>query len=321
MTNKSYLFKHVKFPNNLISNISKPRMNIVKLNDIHAFQDHLKQIGSAGRLLEKELANKGNGKKKWYVDGICDVCDAKSSFLLDWNYSDGTVPNFRERMVCQTCNLNNRQRFMGMLIKKIISCQPKIKIYLYEQVTPFYQFMKALTHTVKGSEYLGWDMAPGQIVNDIRNENALQLSFSDGEFDVIISNDVFEHVPDIKLALQESVRTLQKDGILLVSIPFHINKIETVQRAEITDSKKIINLLPEQYHGNPISEKGSLVFYDYGWNFLDFCKDAGFEDAYVLGYYSTKHCHVGGNGFQSIIVAEKTKGKLDKILDLIKKEP
>jgi len=63
-------------------------------------------------------------------------------------------------------------------------------------------------------------------------------------------------------------------------------------------------LLPEQYHGNPVSEKGSLVFYDFGWDILESCKAAGFNDAYLLSYYSLFYGHIGG-GLQMMFVAEK----------------
>ncbi len=67
---------------------------------------------------------------------------------------------------------------------------------------------------------------------------------------------------------------------------------------------KLTHLLPEEYHRNPVSEEGSLVFYDYGWDFLDFFREAGFSDAYMQPYYSLWQAHLG-IGLQSIFIAEK----------------
>ena len=67
---------------------------------------------------------------------------------------------------------------------------------------------------------------------------------------------------------------------------------------------EIIHLLPEQYHGNPISEKGSLVFYNFGCDILDMLKEAEFGDVYMLSYYSYFLGYLG-YGLQFIFVADK----------------
>ena len=40
-------------------------------------------------------------------------------------------------------------------------------------------------------------------------------------------------------------------------------------RAKLGNDGRIVHLKPEQYHGNPISEKGSLVTVDWGF---DICR-------------------------------------------------
>lgn len=37
-----------------------------------------------------------------------------------------------------------------------------------------------------------------------------------------------------------------------------------------------------EYHGNPMTDKGSLVFYDFVWDLLNMIKDAGFKDVYII---------------------------------------
>jgi hypothetical protein len=53
------------------------------------------------------------------------------------------------------------------------------------------------------------------------------------------------------------------------------------------------HLSPPEYHGNPVDERGSLVFTDIGWDVLAQAMDAGFSDACVLAYYSTLYGYVG----------------------------
>ena len=78
------------------------------------------------------------------------------------------------------------------------------------------------------------------------------MSFNDNSFDVILSTDVFEHVPDIHKTLSEAYRVLKENGTMLISIPFDVNKNETIQRA-VFENDKINSLLPEVYHVNPVS--------------------------------------------------------------------
>jgi SAM-dependent methyltransferase len=255
--------------------------------------------------VEKLIAEVNIEQEQWYHIGFCEVCRSAQKFMIDWRFSDGINPNYRERVVCQNCRLNNRQRFMMKLLSdQIDKGLERQVIYCYEQVTDFYKTIikKHQSHTIIGSEYLGFDHKPGEIRNGIRHEDALHLSFSDESLDFIVSNDVYEHVPDIEQALSEAFRVLKEKGKLLISIPFYSGRIESVKRVELIDGKPIY-LLPEQYHGNPLSPNGSLVFYDYGWDFLDRCNGAGFSSAYVVGYHSLLFGYLGG--LQLIFCIEK----------------
>lgn len=281
-------------------------MDLVQIRNSQELSEHLKVSQESRLAFERKIAKEYADKKNWYLNGFCEACGRETKFLMNWDYSNGVTPNFRERLVCNFCGLNNRQRFMIRFLTQIMDKKNKpIKdIYLYEQITNFYSFIKKRFKDVNivGSEYLGPETKKGEIVNGIRHENALDLSFNDKSFDILLSNEVFEHVPNVNKALSESNRVLRDGGYLLTSIPFSYQE-KTIQRATI-ENGVLKQILPEQYHGNPLSEKGSLVFYDYGWDFLDFCRSSGFKDACMLGYYSYSYGYIG-NGFQSVFVAYK----------------
>ncbi len=102
-------------------------------------------------------------------------------------------------MNCERCALFSRLRKVVGYLKSVLSPDQN-DIYLYEQVTGFYDWMKRAfaERNVVGSEYLGAHLASGAVVNGVRHEDALAMSFADESFDYLISCDVFEHVPDIK---------------------------------------------------------------------------------------------------------------------------
>jgi hypothetical protein len=251
------------------------------------------------RLLSESMAE----RESWSVQGVCQVCERAVAFEGDWKYSNGQTINFRERLVCPNCKLNNRKRFTAHLLRALKpAAHSEAGTYLFEQVTPFFAWAQEnLPGNVVGSEYLGPDVASGATARGVRHEDALALSFDDEAFGTIVSCDVFEHVPDIDRCLAECARVLRPDGRLYFSIPFR-NSPETTQRAAIREGQ-LVELLPPEYHWNPVDPKGSLVFYDFGWDILDRCRRAGFADGYALGYWSLLYGYLG-DGLQLIFVAE-----------------
>lgn len=284
-----------------------PEPELLKIRTLKEYEEFQKKVLSRRVTIELKMTEGNRDKSFWFVDGYCQWCENEVHYLIDWQYSDGKVPNFRERMVCNVCGLNNRQRFMAAYLRRRVDRDGKAinRIYLYEQTTNFYarvcQRLKKVG--VIGSEYFGYEKKPGDVINGVRHEDALNLSFGDQSFDMVVANDVYEHVPDIRKALGEASRVLKENGELVFSVPFYPLKKKTQKRAFLR-KEKIISSLREQYHANPVSVKGSLVFYDFGWDLFSFCKEAGFKDAYVLAYYSLWYGYMG-KGLQFIFVAEK----------------
>jgi SAM-dependent methyltransferase len=265
------------------------------------------RAGIGDRLaVERLLSETAAERESWTLPGVCQVCERAVAFEGDWRHSGGGKVNFRERLVCPNCGLNNRKRFMAYAVRTAESGRPEdAPTYLFEAVTPFFAWARqALPSEVIGSEYLGPGIASGTVVDDVRHEDALALSFEDETLGAIVSCDVFEHVPDIDRCLAECARALRPGGRLYFSIPFY-DTPDTRQRATIREGE-LVELLPPQHHWNPVDPTGSLVFYDYGWDILDRCRSAGFADAHALGYWSLLYGYLG-DGLQLSFAAEKPR--------------
>jgi SAM-dependent methyltransferase len=288
-------------------------MELISIKSKQEFQNYISKHFHQRMAVEKLIADENLTNKSWELPGFCEFCNKAVKFKLDWfNYYDhptlGKTPSYRERLVCPGCDLNNRQRFMASYLLDVVTSNinPVLDIYLYEQVTSFYRHVSSRLsqHNIIGSEYLGESFSSGEIVKNVRHEDALALSLKDESLDIIVSNDVYEHVPDIYKTFTEAYRVLRKNGKVLFSVPFQTSEVSTQKRAEI-NAGRIEHMLPERYHGNPVSEKGSLVFYDFGWDLLDMLKLAGFTNVHMLGYYSLMFGHIG-NGIQYIFVGCKS---------------
>ena len=177
-----------------------------------------------------------------------------------------------------------------------------MQIYMYEQVTAVYKAASKKFKNLVGSEYISPNINSGEVVNGILHEDAEKLSFKDQSFDFILSCDVFEHVVDYKKCFAEAFRVLRPNGKLCMTLPFYTNMQHTEQRAAINDGE-LVYLKAPLYHGNPMSEEGSLVFWDYGWDLLDLIKQIGFKDAYLSTFYSKEKGYLGLAPFG--IIAEK----------------
>ena len=221
--------------------------------------------------------------------------------LVDYLFAekrDGRAlsPNWRERVVCPFCRMNNRQRLIAGLIRKVLrqDASTSRSVYFMEQVTPIFNWAEQEfpDHYIVGSEYLGDAYQGGTVIRGVRHEDAMNLSFESDSLDLIVSNDVYEHVPRPTKAFAECLRVLKPGGQMLMTIPFHSRADVSVARA-VVEGGQISYLLPAEYHGNPVSTSGSLVFTDFGWDLLEEIRKAGFGDVAVELYASQYHGHYG----------------------------
>lgn len=179
---------------------------------------------------------------------------------------------------------------MFTLFKEEISkrCEKELTIYSMEAVTPFAQILEAyLAEYSKNriilyaSEYLGPDYTPGEINEQgVMHQDVCNLGFQDNIFDIIISQDVMEHVYDYKKGFREIYRVLKPKGICLMTIPFYCDREKVKERARIINGEVKYLEIPE-YHSSPQGK--SLVFTEFGWNLVNFLQDIGFK--VTLEYY------------------------------------
>jgi SAM-dependent methyltransferase len=94
------------------------------------------------------------------------------------------------------------------------------------------------------------------------------MTFDDARFDLVITQDVFEHVMDPAKAFAEIARILKPGGAHIFTVPLYRGQ-KTVVRATATP-KGTEYLREPVYHANPVDEKGSLVVTDWGDDLLSF---------------------------------------------------
>lgn len=268
-----------------------------------ALETHARRF-QARRAIENELQEQLGSQKLAFLPGYCWVCRSAQVFTYDLLHSDSIHVNWRERIICPSCQLNNRLRLSVQVFERSVrGTNPSI--YITEQVTPLARYLAKHQPSTVMSEYLGPQFLPGACdSHGIRHEDVTALSFEDGTFDYILSFDVLEHVPNYRAALSEFSRTLKPGGTVLLSVPFGLIYDRNLIRARIGNDGAIEHILPAEYHGDPVNpEGGVLCYYHFGWELLEDFRAAGFSDARLSIMWSLEYGHIGDE--QILIVAEK----------------
>jgi len=218
------------------------------------------------------------------------------SLYMETNERGERFPNFRERLICEKCGLNSRLRATYHLLEKLFPDLGSTKVYITEEVTPFYDLLKKRIPGLVGSEYFEENperrVFVSKISREIRNEDLTGLTFPDNEFDLVVSLEVLEHIPDFKKALAELYRITKPGGYFLFSVPFLENCEKTLVRARM-ENGAVKYLLPAEYHGDPVAGESCLCFYHFGWDMLETLKKIGFSEAGVYADHSIQFGYLG----------------------------
>ncbi|MFQ6538972.1 class I SAM-dependent methyltransferase [Aphanothece stagnina] len=144
-----------------------------------------------------------------------------------------------------------------------------MRIFAAEGITPFACELQDRFPFFVGSEFAPTTEQKARIA-PVEHQDLAALTYPDESFDICITNDVFEHLPNLSASIAELRRVLTPRGVLLSTFPFLQNRNESVIKSRLTAKGEIEYLMEAEYHGNPVDPKsGSLVFQIPAWEILD----------------------------------------------------
>lgn len=156
---------------------------------------------------------------------------------------------------CRGCDAPRRSSdLMRVLLSEVGGREALSGLDIYEMQAqgPVHEALKQLPGYVC-SEYLP-DIPWGTCdENGVRSEDATALTFADSSLDIVISQDVMEHVAVSRYAFREINRVLRSGGKHIFTVPLH-EGMSTRARAS----------MEPVYHGDPLNDKGALVHWDFG---------------------------------------------------------
>ena len=227
--------------------------------------------------IEKAIVNIGFG----FI--FCNICGSFRKIVVKTN-------NLREDATCKKCNSNSRKRHLSDVILdvinkknnksynslKSISKDSDIRLYNVESNGALHYYLKHINNYVC-SEYFGSYEKYGKEKDGVLNVDLMDIPFDENSFDLIISTEVFEHIPDPYKAFSEIYRVLKKGGSHIFTVPYYEDCEKDEIRAFIDENEEIVYLMEPQYHGDPIrSDEGILVYTIFAEEMLKKLQSIGF---------------------------------------------
>lgn len=204
--------------------------------------------------------------------GYCVLCQSKTVFV---EYG----PWLRDKYQCIRCNSIPRQR---ALVEALELFYPTWRQLIIHESSPSNsRFLIKECPNYSMSQFFQ-DVPKGTYKNNFRCEDLSALTFPENSIDLIITQDVFEHVLKPLEAFKEIQRVLKPGGAHIFTLPWYRNLEKSKRRADVINGELVL-LEEPVYHGNPIDSKGSLVTYDWGLDLTDLIfKESGLTTTIYL---------------------------------------
>lgn len=230
----------------------------------------------------------------------CSVCGRKSLMLLRrrviperlialWGLSPRLAEAFRrkESLACARCGATLRVRRIAEVLLDVSPAgnaksirewvtQPEIRslrVAEFNIIDGIHAYLSQLPELAYSEFHEGAD--PGNVFHGIRCEDLTRLTYGDESFDLVLSSETLEHVPDLSRALGEIRRVLRPGGRHIFTVPQLPVVLKTFARAVLRPDGTLEHRARPIRH--PGGDVGYPVFTEFGADFSEILQRAGFE--------------------------------------------
>jgi Methyltransferase domain len=133
--------------------------------------------------------------------GFCPICKSHTLFIEQGSW-------LRDFYKCVKCNSIPRHRAIVSVLNQVFPKWKEYKIHESSPSGPSSNFIKKHCAAYVPTQFFG-DTPLGSSKNGVRCENLEKMTFDDSSFDLMITQDVFEHVMNPADAFKEIERILR----------------------------------------------------------------------------------------------------------------
>jgi 2-polyprenyl-3-methyl-5-hydroxy-6-metoxy-1,4-benzoquinol methylase/glycosyltransferase involved in cell wall biosynthesis len=229
-------------------------------------------------------------------NGYCVVCGCHSSFRFDptiitpqlqkaWGIPDNLVEAFnrKESMFCSRCDSSMRIRRLATVLMQTVAeitgicCKSFVELVRNEEFRglkiaeinacgALHAYLKDHPNLCY-SEWWVPHANPGEVHDGVQCEDLQCLTYPDNYFDIILTSETLEHVPEPDKAWHEIYRTLKGGGYHIFTIPVIPWQRQTFQRARVVNGLRE-DLVQPAYHGASV-EENMFVYTDFGMDVVE----------------------------------------------------
>lgn len=230
--------------------------------------------------------------------GYCPVCRTTTKFSAEHAW-------YRDHLLCANCGSIPRERAFALVLERM---RPNWRTCSIHEAAPAGHYLSAMLKD-NCPKYTATQFYPGhplgEYLDGCRNENLEKQTFDDEVFDIVATLDVLEHVNRPDIACAEISRTLRAGGLHLFTVPTYKELVVSQRKAEYSPDGTVIHYDAPEYHGNPVSEQGSLVTFHYGYDLMENLHHWSSSDVEVVRFYDVHHGIIGD--FTEVYVATKNR--------------
>lgn len=219
---------------------------------------------------------------------FCPFCKEKTLF-------ENMGRPVRLNVRCSVCGSLERHRFLYFVYNIIFLGRiDKINLLHLSPERCIHDLLKKYAFI----DYVSADLNPASyFFTDCKKEDFTKMSFGNKIFDVILSNQVMEHIEDEQGCLKEMKRCLKDSGVLIVNIPFKVGLEKTLENKKIISEEDRRLIYGQEDHVRLYGEDAVKRFEEAGFvvnrisesifnkEFLNYCR---------LSYTNSEGINPGG---------------------------
>lgn len=230
-------------------------------------------MGALQKALQKGYIAALARNLRCHIPGRCNICGRRTLFLC----TDRAA--VRNNMYCVFCQSVSRKRHVAEVVAdllgvKFVSQIPEsVRIYNADAGDAFYKVLRG-RQNYTCSVFLPTAAPGAKLGEGVYCQNIERLTFDSASFDLVITEDVFEHVRDYRKGLAEVRRVLRMGGYHVFTVPCNFDR-PTVVRVD-TSGAEDRHLLPPEYHGDGFGGR-ALAYRTFGLDLLDELEAAGMK--------------------------------------------
>lgn len=237
-------------------------------------------------------------KPRLTMNGYCLFCESDTVFSSNNSW-------LRDSLRCRICKSIPRERALMAALNEFYPswCSLKILEISASKRGGRRRVLKKIDGYV-ATQYRPKYQLGTRLRSGLRNENIENLTFPNEYFDIVITQDVFEHVLHPDRGFCEIARVLKKGGSHIFTVPL-VKKMESSEICAIANDNGILLMRDPIYHGDDSGSKAALVTRLWGYDICEYIHEVS-DLSTIVHEKNNRHHGILGE-YTEVLISTKSQ--------------